>query len=73
MTGARLQALIHMQLAEGTLQMNVNFEGQKLVASDQTVTTGVSAATGTPGRRAKSVLFLGVFDLFGSTREFCQL
>jgi hypothetical protein len=62
-----------MRLAEGTLLMSVNFEGQKLVASDQTVATGVSAATGTPDRRAKNAVSLGVFDLFGSTREFCQL
>ena len=54
-------------------QMNVNFEGQKLVTSEQTVATGVSAATGTPGRRAKSGLLLDVFALFGATREFCQL
>jgi hypothetical protein len=53
--------------------MSVNFEGQKLVASDQTVATGVSAATGTPDRRAENAVSLGVFDLFGSTREFCQL
>ncbi len=47
--------------------MNVNPDGQKLLASDQTLATGVSAVTGTPGRRARSLRFLGVVDLFGST------
>src|SRR5258708_3891222 len=34
-----------MQLAGGTLQVNVNLEGQKLLASDETTATGVRAAT----------------------------
>src|SRR5262245_39907616 len=45
---ARLQALIHAQLAEGTRQVNPSFDGQKPVASDQAVATRISAATGTP-------------------------
>lgn len=59
-----------MRLAEGTLLMSVSFEGQKLFASDQAVATGVSAAN---DHRAKNAVSLGVFDLFGSTREFCRL
>jgi hypothetical protein len=53
--------------------MSVNCEGQKLVTSDQKAATGVSAATGTPGRRAKSAMLLGVIDLSGPARELCQL
>jgi hypothetical protein len=53
--------------------MSVSLEGQQLVACDQTAATRVSAATGTPGRRATSVALLGVFDLSGPAREFCQL
>ena len=53
--------------------MSVNLEGQKLVASDQMVAADVSAATGSAGRRPSSAVSLGVFELFGSTREFCQL
>src|SRR5258708_34054053 len=33
-------------VAEGALHMNVDLEGQKLVAPGQTAATGVSAATG---------------------------
>src|SRR5258708_5652589 len=35
-------------VAEGALHMNVDLEGQKLVAPGQTAATGVSAATGAP-------------------------
>jgi pimeloyl-ACP methyl ester carboxylesterase len=35
-----------MQLAEGTLQVNANLEGQKLMVSGHTIATGVRAATG---------------------------
>jgi pimeloyl-ACP methyl ester carboxylesterase len=50
-----------MRLAEGTLQVNVNLDGQKLVASDQTVATGVSAATGTPAAVTTDWTFGGLW------------
>src|SRR5260221_1241939 len=50
-----------MQLAGWTLQVIVSFEGQKLVGSDQTAATGVSAATGAPAALMTDWTFGGLW------------
>src|SRR5258708_7203566 len=50
-----------MQLVEGTLQVNANLEGQKLMVSGHTIAAGVSAATGTPAAAMTDWTFGGLW------------